>query len=290
MNRLQKKCVIGTVGIHLLLFLILIVGPAFYNPQPKADNTILDVIPDVLTDSPNSGVPDAQTPPPAPRPQITPQDLRPPPPIPQPAPRIVQPAPTPPASTPTPETPTPSFLDSLKKMFTPTKPAPTVAPDLTPVNKPAKHQDNIQVNTDLTTRKATKTPPKHNNTSDSKAIDDTLKSLKSSLSSATKVDISGINSASAANYATLVKSIYDAAWTLPDTIIKDENVMVKVTIARDGRVISASIVSRSGDAPVDDSVQRALDKVSSIAPFPDGVTENERSYKIVFNPQVKSSE
>ena len=159
MNRLQKKCVIGTVGIHLLLFLILIVGPAFYNPQPKADNTILDVIPDVLTDSPNSGVPDAQTPPPAPRPQITPQDLRPPPPIPQPAPRIVQPAPTPPASTPTPETPTPSFLDSLKKMFTPTKPAPTVAPDLTPVNKPAKHQDNIQVNTDLTTRKATKTLP-----------------------------------------------------------------------------------------------------------------------------------
>ena len=157
MNRLQKKCVIGTVGIHLLLFLILIVGPAFYNPQPKADNTILDVIPDV-TDGASSGVPDAQTPPPAPRPQITPQDLRPPPPIPQPAPRIVQPAPTPPAPTPTPETPTTSFLDSLKKMFTPAKPTPTVAPDLTPVNKPVKHQD-IQVNTQLTTRTAQKLLP-----------------------------------------------------------------------------------------------------------------------------------
>src|ERR1700727_3055664 len=119
MNRLQKKCVIGTVGIHLLLFLILIVGPAFYNPQPKAHNTILDVIPEV-TDGASSGVPDAQTPPPTPR-TITPHDLSPPPPIPQPQPQVVQPAPTPPAPTPTPETPTTSFLDSLKKMFTPAK-------------------------------------------------------------------------------------------------------------------------------------------------------------------------
>ena len=175
-------------------------------------------------------------------------------------------------------------------MFTPAKPTPTVTPDLTPVNKPAKHQD-IQVNTQLTARTAPKNPPKHNNnTSNAKAIDDTLKSLKSNLSSATKVDISGNSSASSANYATLVKSIYDAAWTLPDTIIKDENVMVKVTIARDGRVISASIITPSGDTPVDESVQRALDHVSSIAPFPDGATENERSYKIAFNPEVKSSE
>ncbi len=65
MNRLQKKCVIGTVGIHLLLFLILIVGPAFYNPQPKADNTMLDVIPANLVDNAlNSGVQNAQPPPP----------------------------------------------------------------------------------------------------------------------------------------------------------------------------------------------------------------------------------
>ena len=278
----------GTVGIHLLLFLILIVGPAFYNPQPKADNTILNVIPDV-TDAADSGVPDAQTPPPTPAPRIPPtaQQLQPPPPIPQPAPRVVQPAPTP---TPQPETPTPSLLDKFREMFKPAKP--TVTPDLTPVNKPAKHQDsNIQVNTQMTKRTDQKTTPKHNNnTSNAKAIDDTLKSLKSNLSSATKVEISGNSSASAANYATVVKSIYERAIlaNLPTEIAQNnENTRVRITVAKDGTVVSADIISKSGDSVWDDAVQRTLNQVTFIAPFPEGATDSERHYTIDFNPQVE---
>ena len=63
MNRLQKKCVIATAGIHLLLLLILLVGPAFFNPQPKPDDTqVLDVIPANLIDAAfNSGVRGAHT-------------------------------------------------------------------------------------------------------------------------------------------------------------------------------------------------------------------------------------
>lgn len=82
MNRLQKKCVIGTAGIHLLLFLILIIGPAFFNQQPKTDNTVLDVIPaNLVDDALNSGVKDAQPPQPTPPTPPTPDQLRPPPPI-----------------------------------------------------------------------------------------------------------------------------------------------------------------------------------------------------------------
>ena len=88
-----------------------------------------------------------------------------------------------------------------------------------------------------------------------------------------------------ANYASVVKSIYDAAWTLPDTIAKDENVTVKVTIASDGTVISSRIIERSGDAPVDASVQRALDRVTFVAPFPEGSSDKQRTYTINFNPQ-----
>ena len=68
MNRLQKKCVIVTAGIHLLLLLILIVGPAFFSPKPKDDDLqVLDVIPANLIDAPfNSGVANAAPPPPAP--------------------------------------------------------------------------------------------------------------------------------------------------------------------------------------------------------------------------------
>ncbi len=44
MNRLQKKCIIASTGIHLLLAGILIVGPAFLSSRGKTDNS-----PPVLT-------------------------------------------------------------------------------------------------------------------------------------------------------------------------------------------------------------------------------------------------
>src|ERR1019366_1631783 len=86
MNRLQKKCVIGTAGVHLLLLVILFVGPAFFYSRPKADDLqVLDVIPANLIDAAfNSGVANAAPPPPAP---VTP---------PPPAPAVTPPAPLPP--------------------------------------------------------------------------------------------------------------------------------------------------------------------------------------------------
>jgi len=89
MNRLQKKCVIGTAGIHLLLLVILFVGPAFFYSKPKADDLqVLDVIPANLIDAAfNSGVANAAPPPPAP--------VAPPQP-PPPAPVVTPPAPAPP--------------------------------------------------------------------------------------------------------------------------------------------------------------------------------------------------
>ena len=68
MNRQQKKCLIATVGFHLLLILILFVGPGFFSQRPKPDNTqLLDVIPSTAVEAAlNSGVKSAQPPPPAP--------------------------------------------------------------------------------------------------------------------------------------------------------------------------------------------------------------------------------
>jgi len=68
MNRLQKKCVIATAGIHLLLLLVLVFGSAFFSPRPKPDDTqLLDVIPSNLIDAAfNSGVRGATPPAPAP--------------------------------------------------------------------------------------------------------------------------------------------------------------------------------------------------------------------------------
>lgn len=262
MNRLQKKCVIATAGFHLLLLVILFVGPAFFNSKPKMDDSqVLDVIPANLIDAAfNSGVKGAQPPPPVPAPMVVPQPQPTPP-----APKIVQPAPT------------ESLAQRLENIFR-TEPA-----------KPVEDQPHkIQVNTQLVTRTALKnsttTKPKPN----SQAAKNLAAELRSKLSSATTVDMPGESSTAYANYASAVKSVYDQAWTLPDSVANDdENVKVSVTIASDGTVISSRIITPSGDASVDNSVQRTLDRVTFIAPFPEGVTDKERTYTINFNPQLK---
>lgn len=288
MNRLQKKCVIGTAGIHLLLFLILIVGPAFFNREPKTDDTqVLDMIPSTLVDAAvSSGVKNAQQPPPTPVQPPTPpqpQQLYAPP-------KIVQPTtPTPPPPAPT---PAPSIFDTFKRYFTP-KPAPSVTPDMTQTEKLVKHQDD---NIKISLTKVKWTPQKNSsqtdNSSNARELNKELKTLKSSLSSSTKIDMPGTSSASYASYAAVVKSVYEQALrsNLPDTVAhNNENATVKVTISNDGIVVSSEIISPSGDSAWDNAVQRTLDQVTFIAPFPDGATEKERHYTINFNPQVEQS-
>jgi TonB family protein len=270
MNRLQKKCVIATAGFHLLLLVILFVGPAFFNSKPKVDDSqVLDVIPANLIDAAfNSGVKNAT--PPAPTPIVMPPQPQPTPTPPAPK-QIVQPAPA----------PQPTITERLEKFFTPeiVKPAPTEI-------QPHKIQPNLT--------QVTRVAPKNSTTKlkqDSQALKNVAEELKHNLSSPTEVNAPGESSAAYANYASAVKSIYDAAWALPDSIANsDENIKVSVTIARDGSVISSQIITPSGDATADESVQKTLNHVQFIAPFPDGSTDKERTFTIIFNPQVKSSE
>lgn len=98
----------------------------------------------------------------------------------------------------------------------------------------------------------------------------------------------GNSSAAYANYADVVKSVYEQAWVPPDNAENDEaNTKVRVTIASDGTVISARIITPSGDAGVDASIQRTLERVTFIKPFPAGAQEQERTYIINFNLKAK---
>ena len=121
MNRLQKKCVMATTGFHLLLLVILFVGPAFFWAREKPDDTpVLDMIPANLVDAASTGVQNAQPPPPAPAvvtpPQPTPPAAtKPAPPSPKP---VVQPAPT----------PTPTLTERVEKFFKPEPAKPAPAP------------------------------------------------------------------------------------------------------------------------------------------------------------------
>jgi len=269
MNRLQKKCVIATAGFHLLLLLILVFGSAFFQPRPKPDDTqLLNVIPANLIDAAfNSGV--RQAAPPTPAPAI-----------------VMPPQPAPPA--PKPVVTPPTLPERLANLFKPEPVKPT--PDLTPVEKPAKSEPHkIQPNLTPTVRTAPKDSTVTDNSKEkARAISAVIKNLQKNLKPGTTIDMPGDSTVAYANYASVVKSIYDQAWTLPDSIANDdENVKVTVTIASDGTVISARIIERAGDAPVDASVQRTLDRVTFIARFPEGSTDKERTYTINFNPKAK---
>jgi TonB family protein len=271
MNRLQKKCVLATVGIHLLLLVILIVGPAFFTPSEKPDTMpALDVIPANLIDAQlNSGVRHAQPPKP-----------------------VVQPAPRPPAPQPVvkPPPPAPQRIEKPEPVRE-TRRTPEPRPEH--VEKAVEHPPHTIVpNTRLTTRTepthSTPTKSRDDSRERAEALRNAIETLKNNFAPSTTIDMPGNSSVSYANYAQVVKSIYEQAWLPPDNAQNDDaNVKVTVTIARDGTVLSARILSPSGDAGVDASVQHTLERVQFIAPFPAGATEKERTYIINFNLKAK---
>jgi len=297
MNRLEKKCLIATVGLHLLLVLVLLFGSAFFTHHEKPDDTtLLDVIPANLIDAAlSSGVKNAQpaasTPPQAPQPVQQPTPPTPPQPKPEP---VKQPDPEP-------VKPAPTFVQKVEKLFEPTPPKPEADEPTEPAPKPKPHKINV----DLTTVKRDPAKVKED-TSEADAAREAAKeakeakkrtaaafanaarSIKENATSATTVEMHGTGSVSYANYASVVKSVYERAWRTPDDAANDEaNTRVSVTISSDGTVISSRILDPSGDSKVDASVQRTLDNVTFVAPFPDGAKEKEKTFIINFNLKAK---
>jgi TonB family protein len=263
MNRLQKKCILATAGIHLLLLVILLVGPAFFEPRPKPDDSqVLDVIPANLIDAQfTGGVRNAQ--PPAPTPVVTP-------PPPQPTPPAPQPVVTP-----------PTLTERLEKMFKsePPKPAPEKV-------QPHKIQPDL--------KRVVHNAPKNvrdDSSQQARALRTAVQNLKKNFSPSTTVDMPGDSSVAYANYATAVVSVYRHAWVPPDGMDNDSAIVkFTVTIASDGTVISARIIGPSGDASVDSAVQRVLERVTFIAPFPEGAPEQQRTYTLNFNATRRTLE
>jgi TonB family protein len=292
MNPLQKKCILATAGFHLLLLLILFVGPGFFRREtPPVDLPMLKVIPlNAIDAALSSGVAKATPPPVAPPTPVTPPTEPPP------------TEPTKPVVTPEP-VPTPKVME-------PAKPVEPDTPEDQPTDKPSpvpvKPKNKHTIDVDLTTvvRKVAKT---HDDTAQKEAearaearaerdaerkrereISRITGSLEHNLSHSTDVKLPGNDAESAANYGQIVKSLYEQAWIPPDNADNnDASPRVHVVIASDGTVISAHITDPSGDAAVDASVRRALERQRLFPPFPDGATDKERSYNINFDLKAK---
>jgi len=271
MSRLEKKCYVGSAGLHLLLLSILFVGPAFLSSRSKTDDmTVLEVVPMKTIDAAfaGGGNPNAKPPPPAPQP----------PPLPRPAPETVA-KPEPPKVIQTAE-PDPASL----------KPTPE-----TKARKP-------EVSTKLVARSRSSAKQSATSSAELEAqahaaakrrgeqLSSTIRSLRDGLSSSTTVEMPGPGGGGPtyASYKQVLASIYYQAWHEPDDAsVATPTVVAIVVVARDGTVLSARITKSSGDKAVDRSVQVTLERVNFIAPFPEEAKDEQRQFTVNFNAKAK---
>jgi TonB family protein len=123
-----------------------------------------------------------------------------------------------------------------------------------------------------------------------------LDTLKSSLASGSVAIIEGTGPGSGGpgsgqtfvNYAQWVKEIYDRNWTVSDSVIGDDGIVrVEIVVQRNGTA-RGKIIKSSGNAALDRTVKAAIDRVSNIGyPFPEGSTDNTRTFIINFNLSSK---
>jgi TonB family protein len=279
-DRLQKKCFFAATGFHLLLLTILIVGPAFFMSERKADDMpMLDFVPTKTIEEAFSGGGSPQAQPPAPPP----------------------PAPQPEAQPPAPA-PAPVKLPDPPKVVVKEKAPDPESLEVQTEKKPRKPEVSLKP----VVRKPSTTPTKVASTStedpEAKARADarakqiaafhkSVNNLNAGLSSSTTVEMPqgpGGGGPSYANFLQALRKIYNDAWVVPDGITDDEaTVSTSVTIARNGDVIATKILRSSGNAAVDASVEAMLRRVTRAVPLPDSAKENQRTVTIKFNVKAK---
>jgi len=294
MTRLQKKCMVFSLGVHGLLVVILFASAGFGSrPDATEDLHLLTIIPANIVDRAGAGggttvvnlTPQPQAQPRAqsqPRPQAQPvhveqshADLE------RPTPRS-RPEPTHP-----PTTPDESKELALEMKPKSSKPHPQHEVKVTypesHIAKSAKRTETAQSSDSLARAQARRL----------KEIENSLAGLASGVrksgSSDPIVDVEGIGGGEAfAAYRDVVASAYYRAWITPDNSTSRTSVPeAKVTIARDGSIISAELVRPSDDKALDRSVERALREVTKLPPFPASTRDTERTYVIRFSLEAK---
>ena len=95
------------------------------------------------------------------------------------------------------------------------------------------------------------------------------------------------NGPATANWRAAVGARYTLAWKPPADADDSAKVYARVTIARNGDVLSATIQKTSGDAALDRSVRQVLRDVRQAPRLPDDAKEDQRTVTILFDLTVK---
>lgn len=296
MDRLQKKCVMVSAGLHSLLVLTLFVGPAFItsSPDPMEDLPVLDFVPVKTVDSAISGggnpngmqgvaqqftkpVPPVQAPPPQPKPEPKVEQAPPPEPEPQ-KPAVKETPPDPDSLEPAPDKKPRRPEVNLKRV---TRKSPDDAKAKARAKAEAEAEQRRQEQAATAARNQL-----------AATIGKVAANLGSSLSSGTSIELKGPGGGGVpyANWLQAVKSRYVNALIEPEGITDDNAIATAtVTIRRDGTVVHHRIAKPSGNQAFDRAVRATLDRVEWAAPLPDDAKEDERTVEINFKPKLKEA-
>ena len=247
MGRLKRSCVVGSVVFHTLILAMLVLGPMLLAKREEKVR-VIDLVPSEVIDkllAPAAPV----APPPAPAP-----------PKPKPEPKKIQPKPKP------------------KPVLPKPKPKKN-----TPKPKP-KPKPKIKVNLDSSVRKpdAQNTEAEKEAAKRREALNRALNKLDTKLSGRTAVNVP-LGRFASANYESLIRRKYMDATIHPGAISGDPVVKVRLVLARRGRVLSASITGQSGVTSWDRAVQKTLDRVKFIKPFPESMKGSQQTFNLNFN-------
>ena len=113
-------------------------------------------------------------------------------------------------------------------------------------------------------------------------LNNSINRLSSNLSGSTAVN-APLGRLAAANYESLIRKKYMDATFHPGAINRDPVVKVRLVIARSGNVLSAQIINNSGVTSWDRAVQKSLDRVKQIAPFPKSISGSKKTFTLNFN-------
>jgi len=184
------------------------------------------------------------------------------------APVAPPPAPTPPRPT----TPKPE----PKKIQPKPKPKPVL-----PKPKP-KPKIKVNLNSNVRKPDTRNTKAEQEAAKQREALNRSLNKLDTKLSDRTAVNVP-LGLYASANYESLIRRKYMDATIHPGAISGDPVVKVRLVIARNGRVISARVTGQSGFASWDRAVQKALDRVKFIKPFPESMKGSQQTFNLNFN-------
>jgi len=243
MGRLQRSCVVGSGVFHALILLMLVLGPMLLAKREEKVR-VIDLVPSTVIDQLLAPAAPAE---PAPAP---------------PAPKKVPPKPKP---KPVPTKPKP------KKNTPKPKPKPKIKVNL---NSNVRRSDTQKI-------KAQKEAAERARRAEARQ-QAAINKLETNLSGRTSVNVP-VGRYASANYESFIRRKYMDATIHPGAVSGDPVVKVRLVIARSGRVISASVMGFSGAGSWDRAVQKALDRVKFIKPFPNSMKGGQQTFNLNFN-------